>query len=146
MEYTKISLLPTGSLTLPEHFFCADQHDKNVRNSVPSMPFLVQYPTGPTIVIDLGMRKNCRIIQKIFALIGRSVCQLRRSQTLATGCAKENLEPIDIDAVILSHVHYGHVGTPKEFTKAQFIAGYGVRHLLEHVQFCCEIRERLSAA
>ena len=58
----RVSVLEAGKLTLPEHFFCADQHDKKVRNSVPSMSFLITHPpSGKRIVFDLGMRRSCKV-------------------------------------------------------------------------------------
>jgi glyoxylase-like metal-dependent hydrolase (beta-lactamase superfamily II) len=39
---------------------------------------------------------------------------------------------LDIDTVILSHVHYDHHGDPEHFPNAQFIVGAGTTTLLEH--------------
>ncbi|KAJ4114851.1 hypothetical protein BFJ63_vAg15252 [Fusarium oxysporum f. sp. narcissi] len=38
----------------------------------------------------------------------------------------------DVDMVILSHVHWDHVGTPSDFANACFVVGSGTLHLLEH--------------
>ncbi|KAI2634055.1 hypothetical protein GGS21DRAFT_519814 [Xylaria nigripes] len=38
----------------------------------------------------------------------------------------------DIDFVILSHVHWDHIGTPADFARATFIVGSGSLHLLRH--------------
>lgn len=38
---------------------------------------------------------------------------------------KGGLKEDGIDCVILSHVHWDHVGTPSDFTKAQFVVGPG---------------------
>jgi glyoxylase-like metal-dependent hydrolase (beta-lactamase superfamily II) len=40
------------------------------------------------------------------------------------------MAPEDIDVVILSHVHWDHVGTSSDFTKAKFVVGSGTLHLL----------------
>ncbi|CAI4215938.1 unnamed protein product [Parascedosporium putredinis] len=117
--YARVSLLPSGFLSLPEHFFCADQHDVTVKNLVP-------------IVFDLGIRRN---LDEYPADIQPHL-QTRQpihtvpdaSESLRNG----GLEPSDVDIVVLSHVHYDHVGDPREFTSAQFMVGYGTRHLLQH--------------
>lgn len=131
-EYIKLSLLPGGSLTLPELLFCDDQQDKDARVIVPSLSFLLQHPSGFKIVFDLGMRK----IWQDYAPSIRQHLQKRlpiETEPDVSDCLRRGgLEPRDVDAVILSHVHYDHVGTPSDFTKAHFIVGHGTRHLLEH--------------
>lgn len=129
----RVSLLSSGFLTLPEHFFCADQQNKSIRYLVLSMSFMIQHPpTGKKIVFDLDIRRNLddypadiqphlRTRQPIHTI--PDVCD-----SLRTG----GLGPSEIDVVILSHVHYDHVGDPRQFTAAKFIVGYGTRYILQH--------------
>lgn len=130
--YAKLSLLPGGSLTLPESLFCDDQQDKAARVSVPSMSFLIRHPSGFKIVFDLGMRK---IWQNYIETIRSHILKrlpIQTAEDVSYSLRKGGMEPSDVDAVILSHVHYDHVGTPSDFTKAYFIVGYGTRNLLEN--------------
>ncbi|VUC34494.1 unnamed protein product [Clonostachys rosea] len=127
-SWPKVSLLPGGFLTLPEHFFCDDQHDKDV----PSMSFLVQHPTGHNIVFDLGLRK---IWQDYSPEIKSHITKrlpIEKSPDVSDCLRFGGLDSSRIDTVILSHVHYDHVGTPADFTKACFIVGHGTRQLLQH--------------
>lgn len=128
-----VSLLPSGFLTLPEHFFCADQHDKSIRNLVPSMSFLIQHPSsGKKIVFDLGIRKNLDDYPADIQPHLRTRQPLHTVPDVCDSLRKGGLYPSDIDTVILSHVHYDHVGDPKAFMSARFVVGYGTRHLLQH--------------
>lgn len=131
-KYARVSLLPAGFLTLPEHFFCADQHDKGVRNTVPSMSFLVLHPNGHKMVFDLGMRKNLDAYPNEIQPHLKTRQPIETEPDVSDSLRKGGLEPQDIDTIVLSHVHYDHVGTPNDFTRAHFVVGYGVRHLLEH--------------
>lgn len=130
--YMKLSLLPAGSLTLPERFFCDDQKDESVKVQVPSMSFLIQHPSGYKVVFDLGIRK----IWQNYSENIRSHIQKRlpigTEPDVSDSLRRGGLDPSSIDAVILSHVHYDHVGTPADFSKAHCIVGYGTRYLLEH--------------
>ncbi|RSL92653.1 hypothetical protein CDV31_015060 [Fusarium ambrosium] len=130
--YVKLSLLSGGFLTLPEHLFCDDQDDKNARVEVPSMSFLIQHPSGFKLVFDLGIRKVWQnYSEKIRSHIQKRL-PIRTEPDVSDSLRRGGLEPSDVGGVILSHVHYDHVGTPADFTEAHFIVGYGTRHLLEH--------------
>ncbi|EDU45223.1 Lactamase-B domain containing protein [Pyrenophora tritici-repentis] len=45
--------------------------------------------------------------------------------------AKGGLSPDDIDYVIYSHVHWDHIGEPRDFPKSTFIVGHGALALLD---------------
>lgn len=131
--YAMLALLPSGFLTLPEHFFCADQHDKSVRNFVPSMSFLIRHPgTNRTILFDLGIRKRLEDYPDDIQPHLQSRLPIQTTPDVCESLLKGGLEPDDIDAVILSHVHYDHVGDPRQFSRAKFIVGSGTKHLLQH--------------
>ncbi|PVH81140.1 Metallo-hydrolase/oxidoreductase [Cadophora sp. DSE1049] len=132
-DYVSLSILPSGTLTLPEHFFCADQLDKTVRNTVPSMSFLLYHPPSKQyIVFDLGMRRDLSAYPSTIQPHLRTRQPIRTTPDISQSLRKGGLEPSEIGTIILSHVHYDHVGTPSDFPKADFIVGYGTRHLLQH--------------
>ena len=129
----RISALEAGKLTLPEHFFCADQHDKNVRNTVPSMSFLINHPpSGKRVVFDLGMRRDLAQYPPEIQPHLKSRQPIFTTPDVSDSLRAGGLDPKDIDAIVLSHVHYDHVGTPGDFTRALFIVGPGTRQLLLH--------------
>jgi glyoxylase-like metal-dependent hydrolase (beta-lactamase superfamily II) len=129
----RVSALQAGSLTLPEHFFCADQHDKSVKNTVPSLSFLIQHaPSGKRLIFDLGLRRDLSSYPVEIQAHLKSRQPVITFPDVAASLRVDGLQPADIDAVILSHVHYDHVGTPKDFANAYFIVGPGTKHLLQH--------------
>ncbi|KAJ5388758.1 beta-lactamase-like protein [Penicillium cosmopolitanum] len=132
-EYVRVSLSPAGFLTLPEHFFCADQHDKNIKNLVPSMSFLLEHiPSHTRVVFDLGLRRDLSAYPDNIQPHLRTRQPIQTIPDVCDSLIHGGLDPTDIDAVILSHMHYDHVGTPSRFTMAKFIVGYGSRHILQN--------------
>ncbi|KAK0716410.1 hypothetical protein B0T21DRAFT_374809 [Apiosordaria backusii] len=133
-----VSALDAGHLTLPERLFVTDA-DPEKRATVPSLSFLVQHlapgRTRPTrLLFDLGVKRDihgytssqqAHIAQRQPVIISPDCTE----SLLAGGTA---VGPQDIDLVILSHVHWDHVGTPSDFSSATFIVGSGTLGLLKH--------------
>jgi glyoxylase-like metal-dependent hydrolase (beta-lactamase superfamily II) len=130
-----IHALSAGSLTLPEKFFITP-NDPDAKFAVPSLCFLVQHisPEGKItrIVFDLGLRRDLtkypESLQKHCA--GRQ--PMSTDPDVVKSLAKGGLTVDDIDYVLLSHVHYDHVGMPSDLTnpKTKFIIGPGAGDLL----------------
>jgi glyoxylase-like metal-dependent hydrolase (beta-lactamase superfamily II) len=130
-----VHALSAGFLTLPEHLFvqpCVE----GARNTVPSLAFLIQHYDTKTsklerILFDLGLRKDLKQypvpLQEYLESRQPLVTEPDVSDSLAAG----GLKPDDIDYVILSHVHWDHVGMPSDFKSSQFIVGSGSLALLE---------------
>jgi glyoxylase-like metal-dependent hydrolase (beta-lactamase superfamily II) len=127
-SYVTISALEAGQLTLPEKLFVTDA-DPERRATVPSLSFLIRHGSSK-LVFDLGLKRD-------FA--GYREAQqhhiAQRQPTVVSPDAAESLrkggvDPKEVDTVILSHVHWDHVGTSRDFTKAQFVVGSGTMHLL----------------
>ena len=117
--YVTISALQAGQLTLPEKNFIAGA-DPNKRNTVPSLAFLVRHKSkeGKTtaIVFDLGIKKNlnnyAEAQQHHITTRQPVIVEPDAADSLRAG----GLDPTkDIDVVILSHVHWDHVGTRSDF-------------------------------
>lgn len=149
-----VSALDAGHLTLPERLFVTDA-DPEKRSTVPSLAFLIQHPSpsistpgrdGTNLVFDLGVKRNVegyRAAQRDHVaqrqpVITKPDC----ADSLRYGAAGSRkgdaqggllLDPAkDIDLVVLSHVHWDHVGTPSDFTEATFLVGSGTQDLLRN--------------
>lgn len=135
--YVTVSALEAGHLTLPERLFVAEA-DPEKASTVPSLSFLIQHPgtssdaRATNLVFDLGLKRD---------LTGYTPTQQahaaqRRPVGADPDCAASlrkggHLDPAtDVDVVVLSHVHWDHVGTPSDFKSALFAVGSGTLNLL----------------
>lgn len=138
--YVTISALDAGHLTLPESLFVTDA-EPGKRATVPSLAFLIQHPSPPpgrpsssvtNIVFDLGIKRD------LSGYAPPQEAHIKDRQPVITDpdCAASlrrgnNLDPsTDVDIVVLSHVHWDHVGTPSDFASAAFVVGSGTLDLL----------------
>lgn len=130
-----VHALRAGYLTLPERLFITPIEDPDQRKTVPSLSFLIQHQSPATgkitrLVFDLGIRRE----PELYAESIRRHTSTRQplagypdvTQSLETG----GLSSSDIDFVILSHVHWDHVGMPSDFPDSRFIVGNGSIGLL----------------
>jgi glyoxylase-like metal-dependent hydrolase (beta-lactamase superfamily II) len=133
--YVTISALQAGHLTLPEKLFVTDA-DPGKRATVPSLSFLIQHPSKSiplkteTLVFDLGLKRDFSGYREAQQ---HHIAQ-RQPTTVSPDCAeslqKGGLDPRNVDTVMLSHVHWDHVGTPLDFPNSEFVVGSGTMHLL----------------
>ncbi|KEQ98127.1 hypothetical protein AUEXF2481DRAFT_26523 [Aureobasidium subglaciale EXF-2481] len=124
--------LSAGHFTLPEYQFISPVVE-TARRTVPSLAFLIQHANKSgritRIVFDLGLRRDTnRYAEPI-----RKYITTRRPMTtrpdVVEGLARGGLTPRDIDYVIYSHVHWDHIGEPRDFPDSIFIVGYGALDL-----------------
>ncbi|KAF2104234.1 hypothetical protein NA57DRAFT_70450 [Rhizodiscina lignyota] len=138
-KYVTISALDGGHLTLPEYLFITDA-DPERRATVPSLCFLIQHPSlgnngrdTMNLIFDLGLKRDLTQYTPAMA----SHIANRQPVITEPDCAGSlqagGLEPdVDIDIVILSHVHWDHVGTPSDYKTAKFFVGSGTLHVLQN--------------
>ncbi len=134
-NFVTVHTLSAGFLTLPEHLFVQPSVE-GARNTVPSLSFLIQHHEPKTskltrIVFDLGLRKNLKQYPKNLQEHLESRHPLITEPDVSDSLAAGGLKPDDIDYVILSHVHWDHVGTPPDFASSWFVVGNGSLALLE---------------
>ena len=135
MATVSVHALNAGHLTIPERFFIVPA-DPEAKTTVPSLSFLVQHKDQAgkltRIVFDLGMRRDLGLYPKVLQDHLANRKPVDTEPDVVATLAEGGLGVSDIDYVIFSHVHYDHVGLPKDFTdpKTRFIIGPGAHDLL----------------
>lgn len=139
-KYVTVSALDGGHLTLPERLFITDPEDAEKKVTVPSLCFLVKHPSlgnngrdTMNVIFDLGVKRD------LTKYTPAQQAHIANRQPVITDpdCAASlraaGFDPeFDIDIVILSHVHWDHVGTPLDYAASKFFVGSGTLHVLEH--------------
>lgn len=131
----RVHALSAGHFSLPEYQF-VHPASKTARNTVPSLAFLIQHEnvdTGKTtrIVFDLGLRRDINRYSEPIRKHTETRQPMTTDPDVVKSLAAGNLTPDDIDFVVLSHVHWDHVGEPRDFPHSQFIIGSGAKALLQ---------------
>lgn len=130
-----VHVLSGGHFSLPEYQF-VHPVARDARRTVPSLAFLIQHCnaiSGKTtrIVFDLGLRRD---IKRYATPIQKHIETRRPISTdpdVTRSLANGGLTPGDIDYVIYSHVHWDHVGEPRDFPTSVFVVGHGAKDLLK---------------
>lgn len=122
-SYPKVSLLRCGFLSPPATKFLADAKDGD-KLTMPSMAFLIHHPASDSkIVFDLSIRKDLTKYHPGLQKHLQTRHPLSSENDVKSALARGGLAASDVDFVIMSHVHWDHVGTPSDFPNATFIAG-----------------------
>ncbi|EUC44055.1 hypothetical protein COCMIDRAFT_99264 [Bipolaris oryzae ATCC 44560] len=129
-----VHALSCGHFSLPEYQF-VNPAAPDARRAVPSLAFLIQHVNRYTgkrtrLVFDLGLRRDV----KRYPLPIQKHIETRQPMTtdpdVTKSLAKGGLTPKDIDYVIYSHVHWDHIGEPRDFPDSTFVVGHGAATLL----------------
>jgi len=136
--YVRVAALNGGFLTLPERNFVTDP-DPDRATTVPSMCFLIEHPTQgastPTrLVFDLGIKRDLTKYKRLATQHHITTRQpVYSSPDVKSSLLSGGLDPSeDIDYVILSHIHWDHIGLPSDYPEAKFIVGSGTLYVLEN--------------
>ncbi|KAJ3578790.1 hypothetical protein NPX13_g1779 [Xylaria arbuscula] len=126
--------LSAGHFTLPEEQF-VQPASPGARKTVPSLAFLIQHRDPTTndvtrIVFDLGLRRD---VERYAEPIQRHLATRQPVSTdpdVVKSLAAGGLTPDDIDFVFYSHVHWDHIGEPRDFPQSTFVVGHGALGVL----------------
>lgn len=135
--YVRVAALNGGFVTLPETAFVTEP-DPHKLSTVPSMAFLIEHVDPSThklerLVFDLGIKRDLTKYIPATAkhILGRKpiYCTPDVKSSLLNGRLEPNR---DIDYVVISHVHWDHIGLPSDYPKSKFIVGSGTLYILEN--------------
>jgi glyoxylase-like metal-dependent hydrolase (beta-lactamase superfamily II) len=129
--YITLSALDAGYLWLPEHEFIVPC-DPKANHKAPSFAFFLRHPNGTKIVYDLGLRKDWQNYPLAFQRrVADGVRKIDVSKDVKDSIVAGGEDPLAVDVVIVSHIHYDHTGNPNQFPKAKYIIGPGSLELIE---------------
>jgi len=128
--YVHVSVLEAGYVAVPDHFLV--QGGSTTKSTLlPSLSFLLRHShNDKRLIFDLGLRKDWEnyppgaldSINKYFTVeIPVDVVEsLRRG----------GVEPEQVDHIVLSHIHFDHIGDPSLFPSSHFLVGGGAEAVL----------------
>ncbi|KAH7109887.1 beta-lactamase-like protein [Dendryphion nanum] len=117
----------TCDLTSPINTLCEPSIEGHELFSLPTIAFLITHPTGRQILFDLGCRKDFWNLPKpITDIINEKVPGIRVKKNLVDILTEGGIDPVNLEAAIISHHHYDHTGDPSTFPKSMdLIVGPG---------------------
>ena len=131
--YITLSALDAGYLWLPEREFISPSDQKAVHKAPSLSFFLVHPPTGTKIVYDLGLRKDWRGYPPVFVRrVESGTRKIDVTKDVRDSVIAGGVDPNDVDAVFVSHIHYDHTGNPDQFPNAKYHIGPGSLELIEN--------------
>jgi hypothetical protein len=116
-KYVSVSAIQGGMITLPDECFVSPSKPFDKR-FVPSLAFLIEHPgpniftsgglsnSTPYILFDLGLRSSIDRYPTLQQAHLDNRMPYELGPGVASGLEDFELDPGDIDLVILSHVHY----------------------------------------
>ncbi|KAL2071902.1 hypothetical protein VTL71DRAFT_13137 [Oculimacula yallundae] len=134
MATVQLHALSSGHFSLPSHQFISPSSPTD-RRTVPSLSFLIQHTslvtnTKANILFDLGLRKDISQYSEPIRKHIDSRQPMSTSPDVVESLKAGGLEEGDVESVVLSHVHWDHIGQPRDFPDSQFIIGHGSKALL----------------
>ncbi|KAJ7670056.1 beta-lactamase-like protein [Mycena polygramma] len=122
--FVNVSALEAGIIHLPLDRFVAGE-STNTR-ACPSLAFFVQHSHSDRhFVFDLGLRRDVGSYPPLVRTLIRDTMHVEVPQDVAESCARGGVNPAQVQTVILSHVHFDHIGDYSPFQKSTFILGPG---------------------
>lgn len=112
----KISVLYLGKMEFPK-FRLVDCSDQNEMVASPAVALLIQHPVLGNVLYDTG---NCENFSQAYTPEMLHDYPITEMVDIKQALAQKGLTPGDIDLIVLSHLHFDHVGGLKHFvgTKA----------------------------
>ncbi|KAL7957290.1 beta-lactamase-like protein [Trichoderma compactum] len=124
----QVYALPTGLVHLPDKWLFEDGDDDIIkaRNRFPDYSFLICQPSGKNIMFDAGLPKNLDVIPPLNRSLDHIFeCQVPKD---ARDLLSEGpVSPDSLSAIVISHIHFDHIGDPSIFPHTPFITAPGTK-------------------
>ncbi|KAH9890345.1 beta-lactamase-like protein [Cubamyces lactineus] len=129
--YIEVSALEAGMMTLPMQFFIKDAAANEVK-LCPSLAFSLRHvPSGAHLVFDLGLRRDTSSYPPLVQGIAEKYMPYTVPQSVDESLLKGGIDPKDVRTIVISHLHWDHIGDPAPFVNATFVVAEAGRALLE---------------
>ncbi|KAI0364586.1 hypothetical protein BV20DRAFT_955844 [Pilatotrama ljubarskyi] len=129
--YIDVSALEGGMITLPLSFFIKHAAPTEV-NVCPSVAFSLRHSSSGThLVFDLGIRRDVSTYPPVVQGIIAKYMPVDVPQTVDESLVKGGIDPARVETVVLSHLHWDHIGNASAFPHATFVLGPGSCELMD---------------
>ncbi|KAI8986265.1 beta-lactamase-like protein [Trametes punicea] len=130
--YIEVSALEAGIMDLPMHFFIQGATADEV-SVCPSLAFSLRHvPSGAHLVFDLGLRRDASSYPPVVQGLVEKWMPYTVPQSVDESLLKGGIDPKDVQTIVLSHLHFDHIGDAAPFVNATFVIGEAGRELLEN--------------
>ncbi|KAJ6595199.1 beta-lactamase-like protein [Mycena vulgaris] len=120
--YMHISAMQAGIIHLPVDLLVAGE--SRTIQACPSLSFYLKHSASERhFIFDLGLRRDMASYPPALKEKYLDLMKCEIPQTVAESCVKGGLDPAAIDTIVISHLHFDHIGDCSPFSKASFILG-----------------------
>lgn len=133
MDGLRLKILDLGEMTFfKKELICTPDPTEQVVS--PALAVLLHHPSVGYILYDTG---NDPDWEHTYNDTMKQVYPITRLVSITDALAREGLTPADINLLILSHMHFDHVGGLRQFSHTH--AGAGV--IVSQAEYDCAMRE-----
>ncbi|KAI0694341.1 beta-lactamase-like protein [Cytidiella melzeri] len=131
-SFVTVKALLTCFIHLPFNLVFQDSvnYPDSTGSYVPVFNFLIAHPTRGLALFDLGVRKHAEGYPPGIARVRASRAAETAHSDVADLLREQGVKPEDIQHVIMSHLHWDHIGDPAPFTSADIVVGAEARAAL----------------
>ncbi|KAJ6498428.1 Metallo-hydrolase/oxidoreductase [Mycena vitilis] len=120
--YMQVSALQAGIIHIPVDLVIQGQ--KRTHRACPSLSFYLKHSSSERhFLFDLGLRRDWESYSPETKKHYTTLMPCEVNQSVEESCEKGGLDPAKIERVIISHLHFDHIGDCAPFTSATFILG-----------------------
>ncbi|KAK7038535.1 Lactamase-B domain-containing protein [Favolaschia claudopus] len=120
--YMEISALQAGTIHLPNDLII--QGNARTYTACPSLSFYLKHSQSDRhFIFDLGLRRDFDSYPPETKQYHETLMPSEVTQSVVESCEKGGINPAEVERVVISHLHFDHIGDHSPFAKATFILG-----------------------